>query len=133
MSKLQTSMIKLQQHSSIFGDATVQFPKEDLNLIKQFLTKLAFVHVTLCLQICRSVRKIFCSSARSFRDVPYGVGVQCARAFVALRAFCQNHITRIPVNSAGWIRLTSVLHFMLLSRESLDLRKWFYLASPTTK
>ena len=27
-------MIELQRHSSIFGDTTVQFPKEDLNLIE---------------------------------------------------------------------------------------------------
>ena len=32
-------MIKLQLHSSIFGDATVQFSKDDLNLIEAIFDK----------------------------------------------------------------------------------------------
>ena len=32
-------MIELQRHSSIFGDTTVQFPKDDLNLIEAIFDK----------------------------------------------------------------------------------------------
>ena len=43
VSEWQTSMIKLQHHSSIFGDTAVQFPKDELNLIEAIFDK-ASVH-----------------------------------------------------------------------------------------
>ena len=39
VSKLLTSLIKLQRHSSVFGDATIQFPNDDLELIEAIFAK----------------------------------------------------------------------------------------------
>ena len=38
-------MIELQRHSSIFGDTSVQFPKDDLNLIEAI-----FDEASVCLR-----------------------------------------------------------------------------------
>ena len=86
-------MIELQHHSSIFGDATVQFSKEDLNLIESIFNKasvrprnivLLETYRTVCSAflgcVCpRTVRASFLLHARSRQN--------------------HNHITWIPVNT----------------------------------
>ena len=85
-------MIKLQQHTSIFGNTAVQFPKDDLNLIEAIFDKASVrprnIVLTRYEKYFARPHEVFdtyrtlCSKYGSLRLSAYRT-----RAFFALRAF----------------------------------------------